>query len=100
MGRTDRTVENRQQRRGGKISRRAWRSATGELDEASLAATAGCACDWRPFVDHYDPKMNFTELDCLFGQYQLISGQKEQGYATAEKLWLVGKSQHNACDAL
>ncbi|MGE6660020.1 transglycosylase SLT domain-containing protein [Pseudomonas sp. NPDC077408] len=56
--------------------------------------------DWRPFVAHYDPKMNFTELDCLYGQYQLISGQKEQGYATAEKLWLVGKSQHNACDAL
>ena len=77
----------------------------GDLPQASwmklrwlrLLAARG---DWRPFVDHYDPKMNFTELDCLFGQYQLISGQKEQGYATAEKLWLVGKSQHNACDAL
>ncbi len=77
----------------------------GDLPQASwmklrwlrLLAARG---DWRPFVAHYDPKMNFTELDCLYGQYQLISGQKEQGYATAEKLWLVGKSQHNACDAL
>jgi soluble lytic murein transglycosylase len=77
----------------------------GDLPQASwmklrwlrLLAARG---DWRPFVAYYDPKMNFTELDCLYGQYQLISGQKEQGYATAEKLWLVGKSQHNACDAL
>ena len=56
--------------------------------------------DWKPFVAHYDPKMNFTELDCLFGQYQLASGQTKQAYETAERLWLVGKSQHNACDAL
>ncbi|WP_417775617.1 transglycosylase SLT domain-containing protein [Stutzerimonas xanthomarina] len=77
----------------------------GDLPQASwmklrwlrLLAARG---DWRPFVAHYDPKMNFTELDCLYGQYQLISGQKDQGYVTAEKLWLVGKSQHNACDAL
>ncbi|WP_407296884.1 transglycosylase SLT domain-containing protein [Stutzerimonas zhaodongensis] len=77
----------------------------GDLPQASwmklrwlrLLAARG---DWRPFVAHYDPKMNFTELDCLHGQYQLISGQKEQGFATAQELWLVGKSQHNACDAL
>ncbi len=56
--------------------------------------------DWRPFLTYYDPKMNFTELDCLYGQYQLSSGQTKEGYATAERLWLVGKSQHNACDAL
>ncbi|MCQ4319133.1 transglycosylase SLT domain-containing protein [Stutzerimonas stutzeri] len=80
-------------------------AAHGDLPQASwmklrwlrLLAARG---DWSPFVAHYDPKMNFTELDCLYGQYQLISGQKEQGYATAEKLWLVGKSQHKACDAL
>lgn len=56
--------------------------------------------DWQPFVSHYDPKMNFTELDCLFGQYQLANGHTQQGYATAQRLWLVGKSQHNACDPL
>ncbi|UPQ84368.1 transglycosylase SLT domain-containing protein [Pseudomonas knackmussii] len=77
----------------------------GDLPQASwmklrwlrLLAARG---DWQPFVAHYDPKMNFTELDCLFGQYQLTSGQTKQGYETAERLWLVGKSQHKACDAL
>ncbi len=77
----------------------------GDLPQASwmklrwlrLLAARG---DWRPFVAHYNPAMNFAELDCLFGQYQLSSGQTKQGYETAERLWLVGKSQHNACDAL
>ena len=56
--------------------------------------------DWQPFVRHYDPKMNFAELDCLYGQYQLSNGHTQEGYATARQLWLVGKSQHNACDPL
>ncbi|QJP10123.1 transglycosylase SLT domain-containing protein [Pseudomonas multiresinivorans] len=54
--------------------------------------------DWSTFVRYYDPKMNFTELDCLYGQYQLGHGNKAEGYATAEKLWLVGKPQPDACD--
>ncbi|MCP1606995.1 transglycosylase SLT domain-containing protein [Pseudomonas citronellolis] len=56
--------------------------------------------DWKTFLDYYDPKMNFTELDCLYGQYQLTHGQKAAGYETAQKLWLVGKSQPDACDTL
>ncbi|NHN77440.1 transglycosylase SLT domain-containing protein [Azotobacter chroococcum] len=56
--------------------------------------------DWRTFVDYYDPALNFTELDCLYGQYQLTHGRKAEGHATAEKLWLVGKSQPEACDTL
>ncbi|HSC83893.1 MAG TPA: transglycosylase SLT domain-containing protein [Pseudomonas sp.] len=56
--------------------------------------------DWQTFVNHYDPKLNFTELDCLYGQYQLKHGMKAEGNATAEKLWLVGKSQPQACDVL
>lgn len=56
--------------------------------------------DWQPFLKYYDSKMNFTELDCLYGQYQFSSGQLKEGYETAQRLWLVGKSQHNACDAL
>ncbi|MGK8440431.1 transglycosylase SLT domain-containing protein [Ectopseudomonas hydrolytica] len=56
--------------------------------------------DWKPFLDHYDPALNFTELDCLYGQYQLSHGLTAEGNATAEKLWLVGKSQPNACDPL
>ncbi|NER59242.1 transglycosylase SLT domain-containing protein [Pseudomonas sp. MAFF212428] len=56
--------------------------------------------DWQPFVKYYDAKLNFTELDCLNGQYQLSHNLRAEGYASAEKLWLVGKSQPAACDAL
>jgi len=56
--------------------------------------------DWTPFLAHYDPALNFSELDCLFGLYQLENGYQTQGYATAERLWLVGKSQHEACNPL
>lgn len=56
--------------------------------------------DWQTFLNHYDPALNFTELDCLYGQYQLRHGVKTEGHATAQRLWLVGKSQPNACDAL
>ncbi|MBF8781115.1 transglycosylase SLT domain-containing protein [Pseudomonas fulva] len=56
--------------------------------------------DWATFARYYDPKLNFTELDCLNGQYQLIHGQRAEGLATAEKLWNVGKSQPTACDTL
>lgn len=56
--------------------------------------------DWKPFLTYYDAKLNFTELDCLYGQYQLSHGLNAEGNVTAEKLWLVGKSQPNACDPL
>ncbi len=56
--------------------------------------------DWRTFANYYDPALNFTELDCLYGQYQITRGNKAEGHAIAEKLWLVGKSQPEACDPL
>ncbi|EPJ76381.1 MULTISPECIES: transglycosylase SLT domain-containing protein [Pseudomonas] len=54
--------------------------------------------DWQPFVKYYDPKMNFVELDCLYGQYLLGHGKKAEGYANAEKLWMTGKTLPEACD--
>lgn len=56
--------------------------------------------EWQTFAKYYDPGLNFTELDCLNGQRQLAQSQTAEGYATAEKLWLVGKSQPEACDRL
>ena len=56
--------------------------------------------DWATFEKYYDPKLNFTELDCLNGQYELQHNLKAEGYANAEKLWMVGKAQPAACDAL
>ncbi|PTU73352.1 transglycosylase SLT domain-containing protein [Pseudomonas mangrovi] len=56
--------------------------------------------EWETFVKHYDPALNFTELDCLYGQYQYKHGNRADAHATAERLWLVGKSQPAACDTL
>lgn len=56
--------------------------------------------DWSTFVKYYDPKLNFTELDCLNAQYQIGHNLKSEGYANADKLWLTGKSQPEVCDSL
>jgi soluble lytic murein transglycosylase len=56
--------------------------------------------EWQTFVEYYDPSMNFAELDCLYGQYQITHRQEAEGFDTAERMWLVGKSQPNACDTL
>lgn len=56
--------------------------------------------EWQTFANHYDPKLNFTELDCLYGQYLYKQGMKAEARVAAEKLWLVGKSQPEACDTL
>jgi soluble lytic murein transglycosylase len=57
--------------------------------------------DWAPFVKYYDPKLNFKELDCLYGQYQLTNPTlRAEGYKNADQLWLTGKSLPAACDAL
>ncbi|WP_397452692.1 transglycosylase SLT domain-containing protein [Pseudomonas sp. NA-150] len=56
--------------------------------------------DWATFEQYYDPKLNFTELDCLHGQYQLSHNQRAEGYAAAEKLWMTSKSLPDACDGL
>jgi len=56
--------------------------------------------DWQGFIRHYDPALKFTELDCLYGLYLLAQGKQAEGYATAERLWLVGKSQPTTCEPL
>lgn len=55
--------------------------------------------DWTTFGRYYEPDQ-FTELDCLYGQYQIDHGKPAEGYALAERLWLTGKSQPNQCDGL
>ncbi|MBB3104851.1 transglycosylase SLT domain-containing protein [Azomonas macrocytogenes] len=56
--------------------------------------------DWQGFIRHYDPSLDFAELDCLYGRYQLENGMTADGYATAERLWLIGKSQPDSCNLL
>ena len=56
--------------------------------------------DWQTFIKHYSPALEFTELDCLLGEYQFLNGKTADGAVTAQRLWLVGKSQPNTCDRL
>ena len=56
--------------------------------------------EWQTFARHYDPSLNFTELDCLYGQYLYQQGLRSEARVATEKLWLVGKSQPEACDVL
>lgn len=56
--------------------------------------------DWQTFSKHYDPALEFTELDCLNGINLLENGKRAEGLAAAERLWIVGKSQPNLCDPL
>lgn len=52
----------------------------------------------QSFLKHYSPELNFVELDCHFARFQLESGQLDQAYALADKLWMSSTSRPNACD--
>lgn len=56
--------------------------------------------EWQTFIKHYSPALEFTELDCLLGEYQFRHGKAADGAITARRLWLTGKSQPNTCDRL
>lgn len=56
---------------------------------------------WQLFAKHYDASLGATDLECLYGQYLYKQpNRRSEAQAAAEKLWLVGKSQPEACDAL
>ena len=54
---------------------------------------------WQEYLDFY-PGSRSTELRCYFHTAQLKTGQQTAAWAGAEKLWLVGHSQPEACDNL
>lgn len=54
--------------------------------------------EWPLFFKHYQPELNFNELDCLAGQGLLATGKHNEAFDLAEKLWLSSQSQPNACD--
>ena len=56
--------------------------------------------NWQTFDRYYSADLKFTELDCLSGQSHLYQGRKQQAFTLADKLWLSGQSQPNACDPL
>lgn len=62
---------------------------------------------WDTFLANYSPSSdaknvtkNNAKLDCLYYRALLRSGDTEGAYAGAQKLWVVGHSQHDACNPL
>ena len=56
--------------------------------------------DWKTYLAEYRPGQYGAKYDCYYywGHYQ--AGSRDEAFAGARKLWLVGKSQDNACDPL
>lgn len=56
--------------------------------------------DWKSYVQQYRPGQYAAQFDCHYywGQYKL--GNRDEAFDGARKLWLVGKSQHDACNPL
>lgn len=56
--------------------------------------------EWQTFLRHYDPSLEFAELDCLMGEYLFRHGQAADAAVLARRLWLSGASQPDTCDRL
>lgn len=56
--------------------------------------------DWKAYLQAYRPGQFSAQYDCYYywGQYKV--GNREEAFAGARKLWLVGTSQHDACNPL
>lgn len=54
---------------------------------------------WTEFINQYSPTNN-TKLQCYYYRAKYNTGAKEEALIGARKLWVVGKSQPNECDAV
>lgn len=54
--------------------------------------------NWSVFLQHYQPELEFAELDCLHAGYLLDKGQPQESWAATRAIWLSGQSRPNACD--
>lgn len=55
---------------------------------------------WKAFQANYIQKNAAIDLQCWYRRAQLARGQTKQAYQGTKQLWLSGKSQPKACDAL
>lgn len=54
--------------------------------------------NWPLFLQHYQPELEFAELDCLHAGYLLEQGQRQESWDATRNIWLSGQSRPNACD--
>jgi soluble lytic murein transglycosylase len=57
------------------------------------------AGDWTRFIKYYKPSKS-TKLQCHYYWAKYQRGAKAEALQGAKKLWVVGKSQPNQCDAI
>ena len=55
---------------------------------------------WDEFLAHYEPGNYGAEFDCYYYWAQYKNGNRSLAFNGASQLWLVGHSQHEACDPL
>ncbi len=56
--------------------------------------------DWDTYLANYRLGQYSTEYDCYYYWALYKEGDRNSAFMGARKLWLVGKSQHKACDPL
>lgn len=56
--------------------------------------------DWDTYLREYRLGQYSVQYDCYYYWALYKSGDRESAFAGARKLWLVGSSQHKACDPL
>lgn len=56
--------------------------------------------DWKTYLDEYRPGQYSARYDCYYYWAQYKTGSRDVAFDGARKMWLVGKSQDDACDAL
>ncbi|MAZ39930.1 MAG: hypothetical protein CMF49_07395 [Legionellales bacterium] len=54
---------------------------------------------WHTFTQYYQKTKN-TQLQCLYANALYQTNQKSKAYQLGRQLWLVPKSQDNACDVI
>lgn len=70
---------------------------TARLRKAWLLQLANTG-QWQRFLTHYQ-ETNNAQLQCHRLQALIRTGESQQAHLDTANLWLVGKSQHKACDA-
>lgn len=56
--------------------------------------------DWETYLEEYRPGQYAAKYDCYYYWAQYQVGNRREAFAGARKLWLVGKSQDDACTPL
>ncbi len=56
--------------------------------------------DWKTYLQEYRPGQYSAKYDCYYYWAHYQVGSRDEAFAGARKLWLVGKSQDNACNPL